>query len=367
MEIFTRFDHFYSPIENVHKLPFDWNRDDVDILNAVNRANGKLGELNGVMNTLPNPKEILNAILLGEAKESSAIENIVTTFDEVFKELALNDQDSASKEVVHYRQAALYGFEEVRKNGFISPNMIEAIHRIIDPAVGGIRRIPGTVILNTKTKGILHTPPQSEEEIREYLKNLTEYINYDELEDIDPLIKMAILHYQFESIHPFCDGNGRTGRILNVLYLVLKGRLSLPVLYLSKYINRTRGRYYQRLDALQNDLNRLKDYVIYMVDGVYETCVFTLDFIDMFRKCMDACRSTVKSRLPKIYSEELITYLFYDFYTKNDYLREKLSISRNTAGKYLKELEEIGVLTSEKVGKEKLYKNNYLFELIQKW
>ena len=349
----------------MHKLPFEYNYDDIDILKALNKANSKLGELNGIINTMPNPNIILNAVILGEAKESSEIENIVTTFDEVFKEITLKNQNSASKEVVNYRQAILFGFSQVKNNGFISSKIIEEVHHIIEPNVGGIRKIPGTVIMNTKTKEILHNPPQSEMEIRDYLSNLEKYINYDEIENTDPLIKMSMIHYQFESIHPFHDGNGRTGRILNILYLVLQQKISLPILYLSKYINSTKEEYYKCLHDMRIDEKYIKDYLLYMINGVEKTCIFTLEFIDKFRKSMDDCKKRVKDNKPKIYSEELVEYLFYDFYTKNEYLREKLSISRNTAGKYLSELEELGILTSEQVGKEKIFKNNYLYELIK--
>jgi len=351
----------------MHKLPLNYNYDDIDILKALNKANSKLGELNGIINTMPNPNIILNAVILGEAKESSEIENIVTTFDEVFKEITLNNQNSASKEVVNYRQAVLHGFNLVKENGFISSNMIEDIHHIIEPNVGGIRKIPGTVIMNTLTKEVLHNPPQNEQEIRDYLSNLEKYINYNELEDTDPLIKMAIIHYQFESIHPFHDGNGRTGRILNVLYLVLQEKISLPILYLSKYINSTKDEYYRCLHNMRIDSKYIKDYLLYMIKGVEETSKFTLNFINNFRNSMDACRNLLKDKNPKLYSEELVEYLFYDFYTKNEYLRNRLSISRNTAGKYLNELEELGVLTSEQVGKEKIFKNNYLYGLMKEW
>ncbi len=178
---------------------------------------------------------------------------------------------------------------------------------------------------------------------------------------------MSMIHYQFESIHPFHDGNGRTGRILNVLYLVLQQKLSLPILYLSKYINSNKEEYYKCLYDMRIDNKYIKNYLLYMINGVEQTSIFTLGFIDKFRKAMDNCKNLVKQNKPKIYSEELIEYLFYDFYTKNEYFREKLSVSRNTAGKYLSELEELGVLTSEQVGKEKIYKNNYLYDLIKEW
>lgn len=351
----------------MHNLPFKYNYDDIEILKALNVANNKLGELNGVIKVMPNPNIILNAIILGEAKESSEIENIVTTFDEIYKEIALKNQNPASKEVVNYRKAVLYGFDQVKQSGFINTRMIENIHHIIEPDIGGIRKIPGTVIKNTKTDEVLHIPPQTEKEIRDYLSNLEQYININELENTDDLIKMAMIHYQFESIHPFHDGNGRTGRVLNILYLVLKNKLSLPILYLSKYINSTKPEYYKCLHDIRVNESYIKDYLLYMIKGVTYTSDFTLSFINKFKDSMENCRCVIKDKAHKLYSDELVDYLFYDFYTKNEYLREKLSISRNTASKYLSTLESIGILTSEQVGKEKIYKNNYLYELIKEW
>jgi len=351
----------------MHKLPINYNYDDVDILKALSKANNKLGELNGLIRLLPNPHIILNAVTLGEAKESSEIENIVTTFDEIFKEITLKTNNVNSKEVVGYRQAILSGYSNLINNGYISTNMIVDIHSIIEPNVGGIRKIPGTVILNTKKKEVLHTPPQSESEIRDYLSNLERYINYPELENIDPIIKMAMIHYQFESIHPFHDGNGRTGRILNVLYLVLENKISLPILYLSKYINQTKSTYYECLYNMRLDDKYIKDYLLYMIKGVEEMSQFTIDFIDSFKNSMEKASILIKEKCPKIHSMELINYLFYDFYTKNEYLRANLNISRNTASKYLNELVEAGFLIEEKVGKEKIYKNAFLYELISKW
>lgn len=351
----------------MHKLPFHFNYDDIEILKALNIANNKLGELNGIIRLMPNPNIILNAVILGEAKESSEIENIVTTFDEIFREITLKVENTNSKEVVNYRSAILYGFEIIKNNGFLSANMIEEIHHIIEPNVGEIRKISGTVILNTKTKEIIHTPPQSESEVRDYLTNLENYINYDDIEDVDDIIKMAVIHYQFESIHPFHDGNGRTGRIINILYLVLKNKLRLPILYLSKYINNNKEKYYECLHNIRLDQKYLKEYLLYMIDGISEMCDFTINFIEKFKSFMEKASSIIMERCPKIFSMELVNYLFYDFYTKNEYLRNNLKISRNTASKYLNTLTEIGILVDEQVGKEKIYKNVYLYDLIKEW
>lgn len=351
----------------MHKSPFHYNYNDIDIFNSLIKANSKLGELNGVINTLPNPMILLNAVILGEAKNSSEIENIVTTFDQIFKEITLKKQDDNSKEVVHYKETIMYGYKTIKEKGFISTNIIEEMHHIIEPTVGEIRKIPGTVILNTKTKEILHTPPQSEKEIHEFLTNLENYINYDEMDNLDPLVKLALIHYQFESIHPFHDGNGRTGRILNVLFLVLKEKLSLPILYLSKYFNSTKNEYYKYLHDVRVNRENLKPYLLYMINGIYETSLFTINFIKKFNNQMSACENILKDKLPSLNKSDLINHLFFNFYTKNDYIKETLNVSRNTASKYLKELENIGILNSEKVGKEMLYKNNFLYNLMYDW
>lgn len=349
------------------KLPYNFNFDDPQILKALIKANHKLGELNGAINLLPNPYVIFNAITLGEAKESSEIENIVTTFDEIFKEMSYEKSNPASKEVLNYRQAMLRGYELVKENGFISANHIIEIHHIVEPEAGDLRKLPGTVIMNTKTGEVLHTPPQNYDEISEYLTNLEKYINMPELEDSDPILKMAVIHFQFESIHPFYDGNGRTGRMLNILFLTLTKKLNIPILYLSKYINQNRARYYEVLNATQENLDNIKDYLLFMIEGVYQMSEFTLNFIHSFTKTMNEAAQLIKERCPKIYSQELVEHLFYDFYTKNEYLCEKLNVTRNTSSKYLHELSEQGILIEEKIGKTKLYKNAFLYNLIKLW
>ncbi len=351
----------------MHKLPINFNYEDYDILKALITAKFELGKLNGLINLLPNPKIILNAIILGEAKESSSIENIVTTFDEIFKEITIKNQNPNAKEVVNYREALLKGYFEIKEKGYISTNMIIDIHSIIEPNIGGIRKIPGTVILNTKTKEVLHTPPQSEVEIIEYMDNLEKYINNPDLHNIDPILKMAMIHYQFESIHPFHDGNGRTGRVLNVLYLILEEEITSPILYLSKYINSTKDVYYKHLYNISIDNRNIKDYLLYMIKGVELTSKFTAEFIKSFLSTMNDAKVRIKETCPEIYSEELVNYLFLDFYTKNEFFRESLNISRNTASKYLNLLVEKGILAVEKIGKYKIYKNTYLYNLIKKW
>mgnify|MGYP000165873732 CR=1 FL=1 len=349
-------------------LPFnDYDLKTPRILEALNEASRSLAELKGFANSIPNQHILINAITINEAKDSSAIENIVTTHDSIYKILTESGyKDESAKEVVDYRSAIWRGFEIIKEKEFISTNVLVELQGMIEHNKAGVRKNPGTKLVNSKTREVIYTPPQEEKEIRDLLKNLEDYINKTD-DEVDPLIKMTLIHYQFESIHPFYDGNGRTGRILNVLYLVLQNKLSLPILYLSKYINSTKNEYYKCLYDMRVDDIYIKNYLLYMIRGVEYTSDFTLAFISKFRGAMENCKALLKKKNSKLYSEELVEYLFFDFYTKNEYLRNALSISRNTASKYLSELETIGILTSEQVGKEKIYKNNYLYELMKEW
>lgn len=348
------------------KLPLSIDLNDVETLKLLSNANNKVGELKGIINQLPNPQILLNAITLGEAKDSSEIENIVTTYDEIYKEMTSESSISANaKEVLRYRRAISLGFEELKRNGFISIRSLINIQNCIESDKGGIRKLPGTVIKNTRTGEILHTPPQSEAEILDYLSNLEKYINQDN--EYDPLINMGVIHYQFETIHPFYDGNGRTGRILNVLFLVMMNKLSYPVLYLSRYIIQNKDEYYTLLRECNNNEENIRIFVRYMLKGIEATSDFTIRFIDEIIQSMEQTAMLMKERLPKIYSKELVEYLYYEFYTKNEYLRNEFKISRSTANKYLKLLEEQGFVISEKVGKEVIYKNVALFNLMGNW
>ena len=227
-------------------LPFnDYDLKTPRILDALNEASRSLAELKGFANSIPNQHILINAITINEAKDSSAIENIVTTHDSIYKVLTESGfKEEAAKEVVDYRSAIWFGYEFIKNKGFINTNLLVKLQSMIEHNKAGIRKTPGTNLVNSKTGEIIYTPPQSEKEIRDLLKNLEDYINeFDN--QIDPLIKMALIHYQFETIHPFYDGNGRTGRILNVLYLVLNNLLDSPILYLSNYINKNKDIYYK--------------------------------------------------------------------------------------------------------------------------
>jgi len=350
----------------MYKLPLKTDFNNIEILKLLSDANNRVGELKGTLNLLPNPKILLNAITLGEAKASSELENIVTTYDELYKEMTSEVSISSSaKEVLRYRKAISLGFEELKTNGFISSKSLVNIQNCIEENKGGIRKLPGTVIKNTKTGEIVHTPPQSEQEIHEYLTNLENYINHNN--EYDPLINMGIIHYQFETIHPFYDGNGRTGRILNVLYLVMKEKLSYPILYLSKYIIENKNEYYSLLRECNENESSVIDFVSYMLNGVIYTTDFTIRFIFEIINSINSTADMMKEKLPQIYSKELVEYLYYEFYTKNEFLRNELNIARSTATRYLKQLEEQGFLIGEKVGKEVIYKNVAMFDLMDKW
>lgn len=347
----------------MNKLPLNINFNTLDILKQLTLANNKIGELKGVMNLLPNPKLVLSLVSLKESKDSSAIENIITTYDEIYKELTSKvPKGGKPKEIINYNNAIFHGLDLVRTKGFISTNDIIRVHQIIEPSKGGIRKLPGTVIKNDVTGEIVHTPPQNENDIRTLLHNLEVYINDNN--DYDPLIQMALIHYQFESIHPFYDGNGRVGRILNILYLVLKEKINEPILYLSKYIGETKDIYYKLLKKSQKDIKYLEDFVIYMIKAIELTSIYTINLIlDINNKIKDT-KTLMQKRLPSIYRHEIVEHLFSYIYTKNELFRKDLNISRATATKYLKLLEQEGFVISERVGKEVIYKNVQLFNVI---
>lgn len=348
----------------MHILPFPINLNEVEILKELNTANHHIGELKGILKILPNPGLILSFINLSESKDSSAIENIITTYDEIFKEIVSKTPIGGKpKEVINYKHAIDHGLFVMRHKGFISTNILVEIQNVIEPNKGGIRKLPGTVIMNDKTHEVVHTPPQSETEIRELMYNLELFINQND--DYDPLIQMALIHFQFESIHPFYDGNGRTGRILSILYLVLKEKLSEPILYLSKYIMENKAQYYALLKKCNEDIDHIKDFVVYILKGISETSRHTTDLILTINQSIELTKEMMKRRLPNIYRSEIVEHLFSYMYTKNEYFRENLNISRATATKYLKLLEKEGFIVSEQLGKEVIYKNVQLLNLMK--
>src|SRR5574344_872741 len=348
-------------------LPFN----DVDlktpkILEALNEASRSLAELKGFANSIPNQHILINAITINEAKDSSAIENIVTTHDSIYKVLTESGfKEAAAKEVVDYRSAIWSGYETIKDKSFINTNVLVKLQGMIEHNSAEIRKTPGTKLLNSITGEIVYIPPQEEKEIRDLLKNLEDYMN-DNSDDIDPLIKMALIHYQFESIHPFYDGNGRTGRILNILYLVLNGLLDSPILYLSNYINSNKNEYYRLFKSVRED-NNYEDWILYILKGIEETSKHTIELIKQIMNEMDSYKKEFTQKLPKIYSDELLESLFYEVYTRIGYIEDKCGVTRQTASTYLNQLTEVGLLEYEKVGRESIYKNTRLIELLSRF
>lgn len=349
--------------KKLEMLPLNKDIETKRILKQLSRTSRALAELKGIAQTMPNQNILINAIMINEAKTSSGIENIVTTHDDVYKAMVRqNDASLEAKEVVDYRRAIWEGYNLVKEKQMINTNIIVKIQEKLEHNQTGIRSTLGTVIKNTVTDEIIYTPPQEKAEILEYMKNLEDYINNDD-DMVDPLIKSAIIHYQFESIHPFYDGNGRTGRIINILYLILKGLIDTPILYLSKYIIRNKSEYYKLFQETRNN-NDFEDWIIYILIGIEEMAEETITIISKIRDEIISVKNELRNKT-KIYSKELLEALFFEFYTKIPYIQEQLGVSDKTAQKYLDSLVELGLLTSEKIGRERIYKNERLFKIIK--
>ena len=345
-------------------LPPDIDIETKHVLRQTARSHRALAELKGLSETMPNKNILINAVTLNEAKDSSAIENIITTHDDLFKVMAqTNYGDPAAKEVASYQAALWKGYELVKEREILTTNMMIFIQEIIEPKKVGIRKIPGTNLVNGTTGEVIYTPPVGETVILDFMTNLEKYINED-YDGIDPLIKMAIIHYQFECIHPFPDGNGRTGRIINVLYLVLKDLIDSPILYLSKYIIRNKTAYYRLLQEVRT-IGSWEDWLLYILEGIEQTALETITLIKRITDIVDVIAEDMKNRLPKIYSRELVDLLFQGFYTKRIFIEEGLGISRLTASNYLKLLDKEGFLKSEKIGREIIYLNPALMNVVR--
>jgi Fic family protein len=351
-----------KPYNDLPLLPPKVELENKTILKKAIFAHAALAELKGILNTIPNPAILINA--LQEAKASSEIENVITTNDALFRAFSARTTqiDPATKEVLRYRQALWEGFNELKKRPLLTTNLFVKVVQTIKESRLNIRKTPGTTISNAATGKVIFTPPEGESFIRDKLKNLESFIHEDNA--TDPLIKLAIIHYQFEAIHPFTDGNGRTGRIINILYLVLKDLLDLPVLYLSQYIINKKNDYYRLLRGV-TERARWEPWILYMLDAVEQTALFTRNRITGIRDLMEETLLLSKKKLPqRVYSKELIELLFHQPYTKGQFLVDAGIAERKTAAEYLKELEKIGVLKLHRVGKENLYLNVKLFQLL---
>ncbi len=323
-----------------------------------------LAELKGVAASIPNQEILINSLALQEAKESSAIENIVTTHDNLFREdLNLKlDADPAAKEVGRYAVALKAGYSLLRQKGILTANQIVEIQAILVNTNAGYRKLPGTELREGPDGRTVYVPPQHHDDIVSLMANLEQFINDDQLCTADPLIKMAVLHYQFESIHPFYDGNGRTGRILNVLYLVQQGLLDSPILYLSRYIMRNKTEYYSLLDRVRKE-NAWDEWIFYMLDAVEKTAQKTISMILEIKETLQSHKHKIRDSY-RFYSQDLVNSLFKHPYTKTDNLMRDLHVSRPTAVKYLDTLSRDGLLEKRHAGRGAYYINSALVKIL---
>ena len=347
-------------------LPSSVNLETPAILRQWARAHRQLAELKGAAGTIPNESILIDTLALQEARDSSEIENIITTQDEVFRaDVASGDFASvAAKEVHSYATALKAGFARVRAQRFLRLDDVREIQATLLASRTGLRTLPGTVLRNQETGAVIYQPPQDGDEIVRLMGNFLEHFHgEDAVGGLDPLVRMAVLHHQFESIHPFYDGNGRTGRILNLLHLVLHGLLDLPVLYLSRYIVRHKAAYYAQLQAVR-DTGAWEAWVLYMLQAVEETARETLGQVRGIRDLMQTTKHSLREKLPKLYSQDLLNNLFRHPYTKIEFIERNLGVSRPTAIKYLNALTAAGFVRKVKLGRTNFYINDALFKLL---
>lgn len=347
----------------VNPLPPQIDCETVGILKALNKASRVLGELKGEVSKIPNSRILIDTLALQEAKDSNEIENIVTTDDELYQ-ASIDDSiaSKAAKEALNYARALQLGIGKLEDKGLLTANDIIEIQAIIAPN-HPIRKLPGTVLKNQLSGEVIFTPPQHHDDIVRLFSNLEVYINDPEFHAIDPLIKMPIIHFQFESIHPFYDGNGRTGRLLNMLYLVQQNLLEIPVLYLSSYIIRNKSDYYRLLQEVRIK-NSWEEWIVWMLNGVEETAKETIVVVNKVKQLMDDYKIKIKGNF-SFYSHDLINCLFKHPYTKIDFLEKQLNIHRNTAVSYLRQLQESGLLAKVKIGRSNYYINVELLNILK--
>ena len=347
------------PLEHLTAHRFD----SPAILKKLASSSRYLAELKGVAASIPNQGILINTLGLQEAKDSSEIENIVTTHDELFRDDVDPEalSNPATKEVMRYRQALRVGYEFVKNTGLLTVNHIVQIQRELERNNAGLRKLPGTALKDNNGRTV-YTPPQSPEEVLQLMTGLERFMNDANLMQVDPLIKMALIHHQFESIHPFYDGNGRTGRIVNVLYLVKEGLLDIPVLYLSQHIVKTKPDYYRLLQKVR-DNDAWEEWVMYMLEAVEQTALRTIDTVQAIKITLMDYKHRIRAS-HKFYSQDLINHLFIHPYTKIEFLQHALNVSRLTATKYLDVLVEDGFMTKHKVGRSNYYVNLALNQIL---
>ena len=355
---------------SIPSLPLPYDLETKEVLKQLNRANRKLAELKGVAQTIPNERILISSLTLQEAKDSSEVENIVTTQDDLYRAgLDPSHQfiNAATKEVLFYREAINEGFRMVRNKDILTLNDIKHVQEILEQNSAGFRTTPGTQLKRENDGAVIYTPPQDGMAIIRYMSNLEQFINDDHLSQLDPLIKMAIIHHQFESIHPFYDGNGRTGRIINILYLVITGLLDLPILYLSRYITHNKGEYYRLIQAIRDkntdNAAEWEAWILFMLKGVEVTAEDTISLVKNIGRLMAEYKNVIRPDFGSKYNHELLNGLFYHPYTKIDHVVANMQVSRQTASKYLDRIVALGLLKKEKMGKENYYINTRLMNL----
>lgn len=353
-----------KPYNDLPLLPPKAEIESKAILRKAISANRALVTMASYCRQLPNESIFYSTLFLKEAKESSEIENIVTTNDDLYQAFTASQQiiNPNTREVLHYVDALWNGISSIKETGVLTTRSFVKIVNTIKENNEGVRKNPGVRIGNKETKEIVYTPPEGEDIILQKLKNLEEYINTKD--GTDPLIKMAVIHYQFEAVHPFSDGNGRTGRIINILYLVLNDLLEHPMLFLSKYIIDNKAEYYKRLREVTEN-NRWEEWILYMLNGIEETSFYMqkkiIDIVDL----MYETKRKIKANNSKIYSKDLIEVIFAQPYCKIRFLEDAGIAKRLTATKYLNELEKMGIMKSIKIGKERLYINIEFYKLLK--
>jgi Fic family protein len=346
-------------------LPPTINVESTNIFKALILASRTLGELRGEIKKIPNSQILIDTIALQEAKDSNEVENIVTTDDELYQ-ASIEDKNisQAAKEAQNYAKALKLGFSIIKERGILTTNDIKRIQEIVSPN-HPVRKVPGTVLKNPRTQEVVYTPPQNHLEIVKLLENLEIYINDSTFHEVDALIKMPIIHYQFESIHPFYDGNGRTGRILNMLFLVHQKLLDIPVLYLSSYIIKNKSDYYRLLQEVRTE-NKWEEWIIWMLKGVEVTANDTIVVVNNIKLLMDEYKQKIRAN-HKFYSHDLINTIFKHPYTKIEFIEKELSVHRNTAASYLNALadDENQFLKKVKIGKSNYFINDRLLQVLK--
>ncbi|GKT11890.1 MAG: hypothetical protein ISEC1_P0863 [Thiomicrorhabdus sp.] len=354
----------WNPSTPYNELPLLPPLEDIEtkaILKQCILARAALAELNQSARLIPNQAMLINTLPLLEAQSSSEIENIVTTTDKLFQFVEESQQaDYATKEALRYRAALFAGYQQLAKKPLNTNACIEICSHIKGQEMQ-IRKVPGTALASDQSEKVIYTPPEGETVIRTLLSNWEAFLHNQQ--DIDPLIRMAVAHYQFEAIHPFTDGNGRTGRVVNSLYLIQEQLLTLPILYLSRYIIQNKNDYYQLLLKVTKE-NDWESWIIFMLKGVEETSKWTAQKIHAITQLAEHARAHIKASLPKMYSHELVDSIFEQPYCRISTLVDKGVAKRQTASNYLKQLCEIGVLVEVEKGRDKLFIHPKLLEIL---